>query len=245
MDFFGLSSEVQIVLAVVAFYLYDAALLLSYEEGLLLRDAGQWRVRFSTEGQYAARRFLHWPPLLQLHVQVHRLSWHSDRVDLRADRSAQAWEAAARKLRVLPPLAYLQGAAIAILLPLALFRLHSEAALLLVAGLIYLVALVQAICVWRGAAQWGLDTKAARAIAAEVLLCPPMGLNLVRKVSLRTPCRDNLLAAASTVLSDASFQDVRRRAVDLIEDELMNHDAGTDVALRLQRSIELLSRVQA
>lgn len=242
MEAFGLSTETQIVLLIAALYLYDAALLLSFEEGLLIRDAGRWSVRFSTDGLYVARRFLHWPQLVRLHAQVYRLGWNCDRIVLQAALPVMPWEAAARGVRWLAPLAYGQALNLVVLLPLALFKIHSNAVLLLVAGLIYLVGLTQAICVWRGAEHWGLSKKDARSIALEVSMCPPLGLSVVRKVTLHLPRRDNLLVAAAQVMPDAPFREVRNRAVALIEDELQNHDEASPVAQRLRRSIDVLSR---
>jgi len=232
--------ELQIVIAMVALYLFDATMALTHGEGVLLRQRSGWRIRWAHQGQYFARRMLLWPPLWALHVPVFRLRWNPLSIDLVSRCDAADWARRHQALRTLSLWCYAQGVLLAGVLPMALFQWRRESVTLLSLLLIYLVALGQAWYVWRRGEHWGLTRKAVRSISLDCLLCPPMGLNAVRKVSLQQPCEDNLLAAAAVLLSPEDFVQARLQALEVLKDALLDQPEGSVAGKRLEQAMEQL-----
>ena len=80
--YFSISIQVQIVLAICLFYLYDAALLLKPEEGLLRPKRRGWTGMLANQGFELRQNWLLWPPILLPHQPLYKLHWDATRIEL-------------------------------------------------------------------------------------------------------------------------------------------------------------------
>lgn len=191
--YFTITTEVQILLAVGLFYLYDAALALQPEQGLLRKTRTQWLARLASSGFELRRCWLLWPPLLMVHQPLYLLRWDAADIQLPTAQnkpqvpvpsSIQSLATHAQSFKGFAVPLYLLAAMLFGALPLALFLLRSEVALLVLLALIYLTTLWISLLTWRHGQKGLSEHRLARSTALQILLCPPFALNAVRKLSI-------------------------------------------------------------
>lgn len=184
----ALPFEILLPVGALAFYLYDCLLPLYGNELLVVSDAGGWRVRHAGPWVVGGRRLLLLDPL-QPQAPTFRIAF--DSASLLAPRGA-AWDPKPliAALRVHRVLSLLLGATVVIALPGVSLALGAGFALLAVFALAYGFALVSGVLLvcWR--ARLGLSLRKALALAMDGLLCPPFGVNLVRKLTLQASLGD-------------------------------------------------------
>lgn len=184
---------------ILAFYVYDAALLLYADEVVFMRKARRWSAAIG-DGAIVGGRYLAFPALLSPGSPVFRAAWN-------ADPRGDAPQATATVLGVLCPLrwqAWLLAFALFAVVPLALALHFPPTWLLGVLAVIYLPTAVAMLHVARRREMLGLSRRDVAAIAFDVLACPPFALNLVRRVSLRCGLADAAPVFADAVLDAAS-----------------------------------------
>lgn len=217
----------QIVLAICILYLYDAALGLQADEGLLRRARKTWHAQLATQGFELRRAYLLWPPVLLPHQPVYRLGWNPAHIQLPGE--SQSVQELTRHAASFAPFVlplYLLALLLFAALPVAFFVLHSETAQLVALVLIYLNTLWLALLCVRHGRQGHTETKTARSIAIQLLLCPPFALNTVRKLSLAyTPACDLPQVAQQLAgpdnwqaLAKAMYGAIAEQIADLQED---------------------------
>lgn len=235
--YFTVSAELQIALAICIFYLYDAALGLQADEGLLRRARKSWHAQLATQGFELRRAYLLWPPVLLPHQPVYRLRWNPAHIQLPA--APQAVQQLARHAASFTPFVlplYLLALLLFAALPIVFFVLHSEMAQLMALALIYLSTLWLALLCVRHGRQGHTDAKAARSIAIQILLCPPFALNAVRKLSLAyTPACD-LPQAAQQLARPDSWQALAKAMHGTIKEQIADlQEDGNAAGEHLQR----------
>ena len=116
--YFTISTQLQVVLAIVLFYLYDTALLLKPEEGLLRPLRSGWRAQLASRGFELRQNRLLWLPVFALHRPVYRQHWSSTRIHLPGDAAfSKAVEAHARSFKAFALPLYLLAALLFLGLP--------------------------------------------------------------------------------------------------------------------------------
>jgi hypothetical protein len=222
------SEPLLVPLGALAFYLFDSLLMLYGDEALLVATGRSgWQCTGGSSWLLAGRRvalpnpFLPWQPLWRL---VHR---PEPRGVPGRDDDARRARATLATLRVaLRPLGVLVTLLQWLMLPglaLVLLLLGTGNALLVMLALIYALVLASGAVVIVCRSQLQLARGAAWALAAEGLLCPPFAINLVRKVTLRRPLRDDAIGLA-TALGGALAGDVMR--AQLARDEVRDEAGG-------------------
>ena len=137
--YFTISPQLQIVLAICLFYLYDAALLLKHDEGLLHPMRKGWRAQLASRGFELRQNWLLWPPIFAIHRPVYRLRWSDTQIQLPGNTAcATALAAHARSFKAFALPLYLLASLLFVALPAALLVLHSELLQLIALALIYL-----------------------------------------------------------------------------------------------------------
>jgi hypothetical protein len=209
-------AEVGLVLLAAGLYLYDSALLLYADEGVVstVGRAG-WTVRFGP-GIQIRGRYLYIPSPLMPHRPIFRLVWKPE-TTAAADRR---WTERRALFEPLVPLVWGMLASIFVLLPAGLFLRLGDAMLLATLAFLYLniVALLGWIALKR--ASFGLTRKRFAALAFEALICSPFALNLVRKISAEMPVDENLVEAARRLQQTHDWEASRRQIIARIDEEL-------------------------
>lgn len=176
------SLEWLLVAGIVAFYLQDATMLLHYDEFVVGGSGRGWQVRVGkTEW---SGRYLCLPGPLAPHTAWFRGAFH-DAPGGPAPMQAAALE---RFLSALFPFrvgTVCLGMILLGVAPILILR-HAHPAMLLAAlGATYLVLGGLVLQLWRTRAALGLPGRTVAWLAVECLACPPHGINLVRKLTLR------------------------------------------------------------
>ena len=222
--YFTISIEVQIVLAICLFYLYDAALLLEANEGLLRRSASRWYMLLASNGFELRQRYLLWPSIFVLHQPVYRGAWSSTRIELGTNKVAKQDQqdllthSASFKGFALP--LYLLAASLFAGLPVAMFVLHSEVAQLIALACIYLCTFWVSFMTLRHGKRGHTPQALARSTALQMLLCPPFALNAVRKLSLAHRPAGDLLSVAYQLMDSEPWSELNLRIQTQMEREM-------------------------
>ncbi|GKS98195.1 hypothetical protein AVKW3434_02425 [Acidovorax sp. SUPP3434] len=233
-----LGPEAQVMLAICAFYGYDACVPLAADAGLLRRGRRGWHGLLATQGFEVRWAYLAWPALLLPHQPVYTLRWDVERVHLPGD--ARAIEGLRQHAMGFAgfawPLCGL-GATLFVLLPAVLFLRPSEAAQLGCLALIYGFALWIALLALQQGRRGHTPQHTARSVAVQAILCPPFALNAVRKLSAAylPPC--DWLQAAHALLEPGAWRGLAERAQTVVE-------AGMDQA-QAENNPQTLQRLSA
>ncbi|WP_156911553.1 hypothetical protein [Luteimonas sp. J29] len=224
------SAEILLVLALVALYLQDSAVLLHFDEVLVERAGRGWRV--STGSGFEARgRFLSLPnPLLPMRTRL-RASWlhpSGAQVDTPADL--------VRFGRLLLPVRF--GATVVGIVLLGVvpwLLLGPRDPVLLLAALCGTWLLVLAMAGWIALqrAALGLPLRKVLALALEGLLCPPHAINLYRRLCALRGFRGDPLAFAAAHLDDAARRRLRAEVASRLDLFALADDASGGRSARL------------
>ncbi|WP_053842406.1 hypothetical protein [Paracidovorax avenae] len=243
-----ISPEAQVMLAICAFYAYDACVPMAEGAGLVRRPRRTcWRGMLATQGFEVRWAYLAWPALLSPHQPVYQLRWQTDQVGLPGDAAAvRRLQAHADSFRhfVLP--LYGLGASLFLLLPSALFVWPGEAVQLAAAGMIYFFAAWTAVWTWRHGDKGHSPRPVARSVAIQALACPPFALNSVRKLAAAYAPGMDLLQAAHRLLDPPAWHALAQRAQAAIEADIETAQAESPAATaRSQRLSSALRQLQA
>lgn len=132
----------------------------------------------------------------------------------------KSWTEEIKKLRPLAPWTVMAGLALFLLLPLGLFTLLGARAVLAAVIALYGSIFAAGVLVWRRQLVPGLQGRGLAGFLFECLACPPFGVNVIRRASLKTHVREPLLFAANRLLSAAEWDALRARCIDTLDMEL-------------------------
>ena len=204
------------MLALAGLYLYDSALLLYRDEGVVsTRGRTGWAMRFGSDMQIRGR-YLFIPSPLMPHRPIFRLVWKVE-TGAAADHR---WTERRTLFEPLAPLVWSVLVSMFVLLPVALFFRLGDAVALAAFAVLYLSIL--ALLGWIGfkRASFGLTGRRFAALAFEALICSPFALNLVRKISAEMPVDENLVQAARRLLDAGKWEAGRMQILARIDEEL-------------------------
>jgi len=208
------SVELLLVLGVIGFYLQDSAMLLHYDEIVVVQRRRGWSASVGSSAQ-ARGRYLYLPNPLCPGAALFRSSW------LRGDASApgEDWPgfahfvAALRGFRIL---CLLLACLLFLALPALLWRFPHPLAMLALAAGIYATTALIGLRLWRYRGVLELGGRQAAALAFELLCCPPHAVNVVRRLCARRGLRGDAVDAARRLLAPAQ----RRPLVDEVGERL-------------------------
>ncbi len=229
-----LDAEALLLPALIAFYAKDCLLLLHANEGVLeSRSAHGWRVSFGSQSYTLSGRQPYLLRLFTPHRPAYRMSWAmAEDAD-----SGLAWrdDVPGALLRVVP-WTFAIGLALFGLVPLALHSHVSMALLLASVGLVYALIVAALVGVWRRREPLGLSSRSWATLAAEVLLCPPYAVNLLRRLSIHASPSADLLATARARLDPRARAEVLRECAMRIQLQLEVEDEDTPRSAALEKA---------
>ena len=171
--------ESLLLLGILAFYLFDASLLLYADEVAFVKYGGKWSAPVGA-GFMLAGRYLALPGLWSPGAPVFR--------SVRRAPAAEERPAVDALLAVLRPLrwpARLVALLLFLVVPVSLLVNLAPRLMLGLLGSLYLTSVLSVAYVARRRAALGLSRRDVAAIAFDVIACPPFAINLVRRVTLR------------------------------------------------------------
>ena len=220
----------------VGLYLYDSALLLFSNEAVLTpRGKDRWLAGFGSTGTTFKGKGLYIPNPLLPARPVFRLAWAFEGG---AARPVDPWAGGRKAFARFAPLTWSLAAVMFVLLPVSLTGRFGDWLLLLAFLLIYVNVLCILVLLWVSRKKYSLAAGSFAAIALDLLVCPPFALNLIRRLSLRVPVREDFIAAAKRLQTPGDWQATRLEVLARLDDEIAFEDeaSGRMAALKGRRS---------
>lgn len=232
-------AEAALMLVALGLYLYDSALLLHINEGVISpRRGGRWRLRFGSSHLSFRGKELYLPSPFLPHRPGFRLLWH-----LRpgAMDASAAWEARRKLFRPVAPLVWAMGCALFVLLPLGLFSFFGDWILLLAVGVLY--AGIAGALLWLGMKrkELGLSARRLGSLAFELVACPPFAVNVVRRLSVEMPLDADLLAAARQLQGPEDWEATRGELIARLDEQIDAEDEDSERSALLKASRKRLA----
>ena len=214
-----MSTELELFLLVVLFYIYDSSVFLYSNEAILTRDSAEhWAASVGWTGFVFAGRVLCMLNPFTPHKPSYRLHW--DFNSLVVETAERSWTESAATIKALAPFTLTAGVGLFVLLPLGLFTplgVYADAAGM---GFFYIAT----VCALYRVKYLGLlessDLKRFVGFAFECLACPPFGVNMVRRISLTRRIAEPLPLAGARLLDGPSWDALRTRCVARLDDAL-------------------------
>lgn len=215
--------SVKLIAIMAGFLLYDSALLLYANEALLSLKKGKWRIHYGSAHFTIAGKSVFVANPFALHRPLYRLAWH----DANAGGSpTEDLAAIDHGLSKLAPLVGLSAVAQFALLPTILFWGFTLPNLIFAAILIYTANILLITAVFWNRTQFELTRKQIISLASEYLLCPPIALNIIRRLSLARSFKDDLSVVARSLLSAEDWQKTRLMMEVQIDQKMESPDSA-------------------
>lgn len=207
------------MLLALAIYLYDSLLMLSSNEAVLYQGwRGRWHAGFGANRWRLGFREPYLPNPLMPHRAVFRLTWHFEGAAVCAPSSRLLL--IQDQLRTLAPFIWAAGFSLFALLPLGLFtRLGSPFALGAIA-LVYGNIVAALILLLLKRSQIGLSKKEFFWMAFECLACAPIALNLIRRLALKEPVKEDFTQAAQRLLKPLELSQAHAACLERINEQM-------------------------
>ena len=189
------SFEVLLPLGAVAFYLFDASLMLYGNELAFEWRAPRWRVSGGMEAMLRGRRWF-LPNPFTPQALLFQVRWDLASTESAVDRFPQL-EQLDRNLAPLKVVVVALAFVLLAVLPPVSWLYGAGAMLLAVFIAAYLLIGAALVIVLRRRATLGLSPRQLAWLAFEALACAPFAVNLVRKISLLQSDRVNLESFAN------------------------------------------------
>lgn len=226
-------TELWLPIGAVAFYLYDAVLMLWQNELVYTHTRGGWRVHGGSSLRFNGRRlFLPvWPQQPQFVV---RWSGTDERPNLVPEPRGL--------ILALRPVGYLNLAQLVLLaaLPVALWTDGAGLAALAVFAMFYLLTGVALALVYRRRDALLISRGAFWLQALDALACAPFAINLTRKLAMRHGIAAEPLRFAKAHFDAPTLERTRALVTERVQEEFADPDAA---ALREQRLAAAMSRL--
>ncbi|CAM5461473.1 hypothetical protein [Eoetvoesiella caeni] len=179
---------------------------------------------------------LYIPNLLLPHKPIYRLSWNPEKIeqissfDWVAEKPLYLWFA-------FP--AYGMALSLFILTPTVYYLSGLNEDLLWCLALIYYFSIVVGIGLYLYRRRLELSNKKAISVFLECIFCPPLAINIIRKLSLLRPMQDDFAQSAFQLLGQDQWEELRNDLIAYIDNEIEETDAEDKIA-RLNQSKEQL-----
>lgn len=220
-----ISTEVKVIALAFALFIFDSLLLLYVNEGILTaKGRKDWRILFGSEAAGLRGQNLFLPNPFALHQPLFRLSWHFDKNGVTPQED---WQNRRCIFRTLTPMIY--GLAISLfgIMPLVLFLSPSDSLLLLSLALLYLNLVGCLAWVYWNRRVIGLSNKKLFSLCFECVVCPPIALNLVRRLSLQTQSNQDLISVAYNLLTPAEWEATKLKFLAQLEQQIIGEEENS------------------
>ena len=236
--------EWQLLAVVAALYLQDAALLLRTNEGILTQSAlGSWCLQLGTTQLQLFGKNLWFPRLFSMHRPVFRMSWNFEETP---SPLPGEWTIDTKPYQLLGRLCIVISFFEFILFPWVMLRHQTDVALLLVMALIYGSMFLAMGLLWHRRVTFGLNGRKWIALCFECVVCPPLAVNLVRRLSLNRYQMDDLTVVAQRMLTQPNWQQATLDLQARLKEQMLAEPEGSGQYERLhQRHVALNSTSQS
>ena len=228
------STELQLLALAACFYIYDSALLLYVNEGILTPNRRSWSIKLAVTGFSIRGKNLIFPNLLIPHRPVYKLFWDYKSLNT---FSTVTWDEEKKRYKIFFPMVYGMAVALFVTLPLVFFLNRNDFALLACLALIYLNALLTGLALLCSQKSLQLSRRRCWSIFLECLLCPPLTINVVRKISTQRVLPTSILAAGVLLLEASQREMLLINLLSQIDNEIeaaADHEQSSLITTRYE-----------
>jgi hypothetical protein len=224
--------EVLLMILVVALYLYDSAMLLYCNEGILVPAGKGWKVRFGFREPRIRGKELFIPAPWLPHRPMFRLAWRFEGTSPPA--GMEDWQARRKVPLPMTALVWSMALALFLMLPLGFFTALGHGMLLAAVVLLYLSIVSMLAFLWLNRDGMNMTRKQVGKYAFEYLTCPPFALNAIRTISSSRTIGEDLVTAARRLQDPDRWAATREQLTLRLDEEIELEDEGAERMARLQ-----------
>lgn len=228
-----MSPELTLVLVGIGLYLVDSMRLLRPSDGVFLVSRKIWRASLGFEQMQFAGKHLALLSPTAPGCPAFQFTWY-DETAVNPLAIAESLRARASSLRFLAVPVSLQLVVMFAVVPYCLFRFPG-APLAIAIGILYVNAIVALCMVALRRERLELSWAKFAAIAIECLICIPLSINLLRKLSLNFEPVKNMISVARSLLGEEKYREAANALEKRIAAALEVEEAGTNGYLELVR----------
>lgn len=211
------SIEWLLMAAAIALYLYDAAVPLYSNEGILSPvGRTRWLVAFGSERFQWRGKEIFIPNPLAPHRPLWRLCWSTSG---KQPTVLTDWTPT-NSFSTLAPLVWSMAFALFVLLPLGLFSRLGDRAIVAAIVCFYGSALAALSLVWCRRERFQCSARQFIHLAFESLTCPPFALNIIRHLALAQNPRGDLARVAHRLQLADDWDDTRQQLIERVQTEI-------------------------
>lgn len=221
--------EAQVFILAFALFIFDSLLLLYVNEGILTtKGRAGWRMMSGSEAAGIRGQNLFCPNPFVLHKPLFRLSWQFDKSSGTPQENSPEWQNRRFIFSTLTPMIYALAMTLFGIMPLALLFYSSDTLLLLCLAFVYLNLIGCIAWLYRKRHVIGLSNKKLFSLSFECLVCPPIALNLVRRLSLQTQTNQDLISAAYHLLAPADWAAAKLKFLKLLDQQIVGEEENSE-----------------
>lgn len=223
----------------VGLYIYDSALLLHPNEGILnvgiLKD---WRSGFGSKNTTFAGKELYIPNLLNPVAPIFRLCWQYEKS---FPGHQTGWESCIRTLEWFQAPVWFLFSLSFLILPAVLFGHFGDALLLMAFSLIYLTVVLIIVLLYFAKERLTISRREFWFTALDLLICPPFAINVIRRLSLRLQVKEDFVAAASRLQKIVHWRETESELRNRLINEIHGEDEDTPRSEALKQRVSLFT----
>jgi len=224
-----LSVELQLLALAIGLYVFDSMLFLFPNEGVLTSvGKARWRVTFGSDKTRVRGKEILFPNLLFLHRPIFKLSWDSEGATTQVAPIAFDWDAQKVLFKGLMMPVYGIGVAQFIVFPYVIFFFLTDISIIVSLVYLYGSILIALFLVYRNRGIFHLSKRKFLSLSFECLICPPVAVNLVRKLSLGLPeINQDLLVVSQNLLGLEDWRTTKEKFISRIGEDIDFEDENT------------------
>lgn len=216
-------AEILLMTAAIGLYVYDSALLLRSNEGILFpKRRNGWGVGFGSHRFQVMGKEPFLPNPFLPHRPLFRLSWKYEGKPL-----SEPCDPPRGAFQALAPWVWIMAISLFVFFPLGFFSRLGDRMLFMGISSLYLSIFVALMLLWHKRDQFYLSHRRFAALAFESLICPPFALNIIRHVSMSIPVAEDLVSAAQRLQTPSHWHATRAECLTRLDSEIECEEEGT------------------
>ena len=225
----SLSAELQLFMLAVGLYVFDSMLLLFPNEGILTSvGKARWHVAFGSDNTRVRGKEILFPNLFLLHRPIFKLSWNCEGVARQDPPNAFDWAAQRDRFKGLMIPVYGIGFAQFLVFPYVIFFFLTDLSIVLSLAYLYGSIFVALFLVYRKREDFHLSKRKFLSLSFECVVCPPVAVNLIRKISVGLPeLAQDLLVVSQALLEGEDWNRTKDKFISRIGEEIDFEDENT------------------